>query len=124
MLIDDTFFREIPDTCWDAAARLEACDRDGVRVQVLSTVPVMFSYWAKPPHALELSRFLNDHIAATVAAHPGRFAGLGTVPLQAPDLAVAELERGLRAPGLPGGQRGRHVNARNLDHPAPSPVCH
>jgi aminocarboxymuconate-semialdehyde decarboxylase len=122
MLVDDTFFREISDTCWDAAARLEACDRDGVRVQVLSTVPVMFSYWAEPAHALELSRLLNDHIAATVAAHPGRFAGLGTVPLQAPDLAVAELERCVRELGLAGVQIGSHVNEWNLDHPALFPV--
>src|SRR5437879_10077219 len=78
----------------------------------------MFSYWAEPAHALELSRLLNDHIAATVAAHPGRFAGLGTVPLQAPDLAVAELERCVRELGLAGVQIGSHVNEWNLDHPA------
>jgi len=122
MMIDDTFFREIPDTCWDPSARLEECERDGVRVQVLSTVPVMFSYWAKPAHALDLSRFLNDHIAATVVAHPGRFAGLGTLPLQAPDLAVAELERCVRDLGLAGVQIGSHVNEWNLDHPALFPV--
>jgi aminocarboxymuconate-semialdehyde decarboxylase len=122
MMIDDAFFREIPDTCWDPAARLEECDRHGVGVQVLSTVPVMFSYWAKPEDTLDLSRLLNDHVAATVATHPRRFAGLGTLPLPAPELAVAELERCVRSLGLAGVQIGSHVNEWNLDHPALFPV--
>src|SRR3954463_5903618 len=78
MLIDGRFFREIQDNCWDPLRRLEDCDQQGVALQVLSTVPVMFSYWAKPEHGLDLSRLLNDHIAEVVRAHPGRFAGLGT----------------------------------------------
>jgi aminocarboxymuconate-semialdehyde decarboxylase len=94
-------------------------------MQVLSTVPVMFSYWAKPADALDLSRRLNDHIAEVVRAHPTRFAGLGTIPLQDPDLAAGELERCVRDLGLRGAQIGTHVDAnehchgadcRNLDH--------
>jgi aminocarboxymuconate-semialdehyde decarboxylase len=122
MMIDDTFFREIPDTCWDPAARLEECDRARVGVQVLSTVPVMFSYWAKREHALDLARLLNDHVAAIVAAYPRRFVGLGTLPLQAPGLAVTELERCVGDLGLAGVQIGTHVNEWNLDHPALFPV--
>ena len=82
MMIGDRFFREIGDNAWDPERRLEECDRAGVSVQVLSTVPVMFSYWAKPADGLDLSRRLNDHIAEVVRAHPARFAGLGTIPLQ------------------------------------------
>ncbi len=117
MLIDDTLFRVIPETCWNPARRLEECDRDGVDVQVLSTVPVMFSYWAKPGDALELSRLLNDNIAGTVRAHPRRFVGLGTLPMQSADLAIGELERCVKDLGLAGVQIGTNVNGRNLEEP-------
>ena len=59
-------------------------------MQVLSTVPVMFGYWAKPDHGYEVARFLNDDITETVRRYPKRFVGLGTLPLQDPDRAVRE----------------------------------
>jgi aminocarboxymuconate-semialdehyde decarboxylase len=122
MMLDGRLFREVPDTTWDPERRIEECDRSGVDVQVLSTVPVMFSYWAEPEHADDLARRLNDHLAETVAAHPKRFAGLATLPLQAPDLAVRELERSMRDLGLDGAQIGTHVNGANLDDAAIFPV--
>ena len=123
MMIGDRVFREITDNVWDPKRRIEECDHAGVSMQVLSTVPVMFSYWAKPADALDLSRRLNDHIAEVVRAHPKRFAGLATIPLQDPDLAANELERCVRELGLRGAQIGTHVDAnphapndfRNLD---------
>ena len=130
MMIGDRFFREIGDNAWDPRRRLEECDRAGVSVQVLSTVPVMFSYWAKPADGLDLSRRLNDHIAEVVRAHPVRFAGLGTIPLQDPELAARELERCMRELGLRGVEIGTHVDAnphvpnelRNLDDRSLDPV--
>ncbi|MEY2564075.1 MAG: aminocarboxymuconate-semialdehyde decarboxylase [Verrucomicrobiota bacterium] len=113
MMIGDRVFREITDNVWDPKRRIEEMDRSGVTMQVLSTVPVMFSYWAKPADALDLSRRLNDHIADVVRAHPTRFAGLATIPLQDPDLAARELERCVRELGLRGAQIGTHVDANS-----------
>src|SRR5262249_56550990 len=114
MLIDGQHFRDIEPNCWDPRVRLEHCDEHRVRVQVLSTVPVMFSYWARPEHTFDLARFLNDHLAEMVGRHPRRFAALGTLPMQAPDLALLELDRCALELGFPGVQIGSHVNGKNL----------
>lgn len=114
MMMDDKFFREVEDNCWSAEKRMKECDHQQVDVQVLSTVPVMFSYWAKASDCLDLSQFLNDHIAGIVQKYPKRFIGLGTIPLQAPSLAIKELER-CKKIGLAGVQTGSHVNDWNLN---------
>ena len=116
MLKGDKFFREIESNCWDAEVRMSECDEHGVHVQALSTIPVMFSYWANAKDCLEISMFLNDHIAEIVNKHPKRFVGLGTIPLQDPQLAIAELERCMKM-GMRGVQIGSHVNDWNLNEP-------
>jgi aminocarboxymuconate-semialdehyde decarboxylase len=118
---DGKFFREIESNCWDPAARVKECEPHGIDLQVLSTVPVMFSYWAKPQDTLDLSKYLNDHIASIVHDHPRQFIGLATLPMQAPDLAVRELERCMKL-GFAGIQIGSHVNEWNLNDPALFPV--
>ena len=118
MLVDGKLFREIGDNCWSPGKRIEECEHHHVNVQVLSTVPVMFSYWAMPKDTLALSEFLNDHLAKIVQLYPKRFIGLGTIPMQAPDLAVKELER-CKKIGLAGVQIGSHIKDDwNLSSPA------
>lgn len=114
MMMDNTFFREIHSNAWDPEERTKECSLHHVDLQVLSTVPVMFNYWAKPRHTLEIAQFLNDHIAGIVSDFPTRFAGLGTLPMQDEKLAIQELQR-CKKIGLKGIQIGSHVNDWNLN---------
>ncbi|OMJ20440.1 2-amino-3-carboxymuconate-6-semialdehyde decarboxylase [Smittium culicis] len=121
MIKDGKNFRTIECNCYSPTKRIEENELTGVNVQVLSTVPVMFSYWAKPYDALEVSVFLNDHIADIVQQHPKKYIGLGTVPLQNIDYAIKELKRCVKELGLAGVQIGSHVNGTNLGEPVFEP---
>ncbi|MEH6941298.1 amidohydrolase family protein [Bacillus sp. JJ722] len=110
-------FRKISDNTWDPKKRIEEMDKEGVDVQVLSPIPVTFTYWSDPEICLELSKVQNDFIASVIAEYPNRFIGLGTVPLQDSDLAIAEMERAIKELGLKGIEIGSNVNGQNLDDP-------
>jgi aminocarboxymuconate-semialdehyde decarboxylase len=102
-------FREIDDRSWSSARRIEDMDRDGVAAQALSPMPELLSYWLDAGPALELARRVNGAIGDMVAARPDRFFGLGTVPLQDPELAAREV-RDLRGRfGLTGVEVGSNV---------------
>lgn len=110
---DEHFFREVEENCWSPEKRIEESNAFGVDVQVLSTVPVMFSYWANAADCAEISRILNDGIAEIIQLFPKRFVGLATVPMQNAKLAARELERAKKI-GLVGVQIGSNVNQKNL----------
>jgi aminocarboxymuconate-semialdehyde decarboxylase len=116
------FFRRVEENAFSPERRLQECDQHQVGVQVLSTVPVMFSYWTQPQDGLVVAKILNDHIADVVRRFPERYVGLGTLPMQAPELAVAEARRCIEDLGLKGFQIGSHINDRNLSDPAFFPV--
>lgn len=117
MMKGDKLFREVEDNCFKESVRLEDMDATGVTMQVLSTIPVLFNYWAKPQDGLETSRFFNDHIAETVNKSPDRFIGIGTVPLQDVDRSIREMERCVTTLQLPGLEIGSNVNGKNLSDP-------
>lgn len=115
MMIDDEVFREVQDNLWDPDVRIKDCRHQKVDMQVLSTVPVMFNYWAKPEHTLDLCKILNDHIAGVVNDYPGKFKGFGTLPMQSSKLSITELERCRNDLGLAGVEIGTHIHGKNLD---------
>lgn len=117
MMKGDKLFREVDANCFDAGIRIKEMDETDVNIQVLSTIPVLFNYWAKPKDCLETSRFLNDHIADTVAKDPKRFIGIGTVPMHDTALAIQEMERCVNELKMPGLEIGSNINGINLSDP-------
>jgi aminocarboxymuconate-semialdehyde decarboxylase len=114
MMKGNQFFREIQENCWNPELRMEEYARYNTQVQVICTIPVMFSYWAKPQDCLSLSQFLNDDIAALVQKYPKNYIGLATLPMQDTDLAIEELTRCKEELNLPGIQIGSNINDENL----------
>ena len=82
--------------------RIADMDRMGVDIQAISVPPYQFYYWAEPELAREATRQLNDSLAGNVSKHPDRLVGLGTLPMQNTELAVAELERCIKDLGMRG----------------------
>ncbi len=98
----------------DLDLRLAGMARQGVDVHALSlTAPMV--YWASPAFGLALSQAYNDAVSAAHVRHPDRFVGLAMVPMQAPALAVREMERAAKLPGMRGQYVGTNVNGADLD---------
>ncbi|MGA7428881.1 MAG: amidohydrolase family protein, partial [Xanthobacteraceae bacterium] len=111
----------LPREIWDVGLRLRDMDANQVDVQVLSPTVFTFFYGHDAALALACAGLQNEEIAAVVRKHPGRFIGLGSVPLQAPQAAADELKRCMSKLGLRGAMIGTHVNGRNLDDRALEP---
>lgn len=114
IMVSGKVFREVTDQVWDPEKRIDDMKKEGVDMQVISPVPVTFSYWAPVEQALELAQFQNDFIASTINDYPDYFIGLGTVPMQDADAAIEEMRR-CKGLGLAGIEIGTNVNGENLD---------
>lgn len=121
MMRGNQFFREIKENAWNPELRMNEYSSYNTQVQVVCTIPVMFSYWARPLDCQDLSRFLNDHIAALAHQYPKNYIGLATLPMQDTELAALELER-CKEIGLQGIQIGSNINDLNLNEDRFFPV--
>jgi aminocarboxymuconate-semialdehyde decarboxylase len=98
----------------DLGLRLAGMERQRVDMHALSlTAPMV--YWASPGLGLALSQAYNDAASAAHLEYPDRFVGLAMLPMQAPELALKELERAAKLPGMRGMYLATHVNETNLD---------
>lgn len=102
---------------YDADQMLADMDRRLVAMSAISAAPPTLSYWADAPAAVRIATRMNDSIAERVRAHPSRFLGLATVPLQDVESSVKEARRAIETLGLHGFMIGSNVNGVNLDHP-------
>ena len=121
-------FRKVDCNCWNIKERIIDCNKTNINIQVLSTVPVLFSYWGDDYECLILSKFLNDHISSICKKQPERFLGLGTIPMQNTEFAIKEMDRCKNDLNLSGIQIGSNINGENLsiffDHSGTRPHSH
>jgi aminocarboxymuconate-semialdehyde decarboxylase len=108
-------------TYWDLPARVKRMDAQGVQTHALSlTTP--FVYWAAPERGAALARLVNDSMVEAATAYPGRFVGCATLPIQAPDLAVKELERLQGSRAIRGAYMPTSFAGKDLSDPSLFPI--
>jgi aminocarboxymuconate-semialdehyde decarboxylase len=100
---------------------LAAMDAAGLDRRVLTPPPFTYRYWDEPSATAGLARLLNEATAEVVSSHPTRLLGLCTVPLQDPQAAIVEMNRGIDELGLAGVGVGTNVNERLLSDPSLRP---
>ncbi len=100
--------------------RLAAMDAQGIDMAALSVNP----YWYRAPRdvAQALIKLQNEKLAELCATYPDRFVAFATVSLQHPDLAVRQLEDGVKKLGLRGISVGGNVAGEELADPRFHPV--
>lgn len=114
MAVNRAQFAAIGNTLNTLDRRLDDMDRAGIDVQAISPSPGQYFYFADPETGREAARAVNDGMAAAVATHPNRLIGMGTVPLQNAEFAVAEMKRCVVQLDLRGIEIGTNVNGRDL----------
>ena len=102
--------------------RLADMDLMGIDIQAITPSPAQTFYSVPADLGIETARVINDNIADICGRHPDRFVGLGTVPFQAPELAVAELERLHKSLGLRGIEIATNVAGADLSEDRFRPI--
>ncbi len=106
----------------DPEARLADMDLQGVDMQLLSVPPTEYFYWLSAPEAYKVSRLQHERLAEVVAQHPNRFAAVGNLPMEHPDLAVEVMTEIRRDFSMHGFEISADVNGADLDHRRFDPV--
>jgi aminocarboxymuconate-semialdehyde decarboxylase len=102
--------------------RLADMDVMGIDIQAICPAPVQMFYWTEPDLGIAAARAVNDNIADIVARHPDRFVGMGTVPFQAPELAIQELERLTKSLGMRAIEISSNVDGADFSDPRFRPI--
>ncbi|MFM2370694.1 MAG: hypothetical protein RIS85_416 [Pseudomonadota bacterium] len=114
-------FRQIGSRLNGVTERIEDMDRLGIDVQALSPNPGQYYYFTPPELGRDLSRTINDGLAQAVGQAPDRLVGIGTVPLQHPEMAIEEMTRAVRDCGMRGIEIGTNIGGKELSDPAYRP---
>jgi aminocarboxymuconate-semialdehyde decarboxylase len=101
--------------------RLKDMDKMGVDIQAISVSPYQYYYWAEPEVGRDVSKMINDEMAEDIAKHPDRLVGLGTIPLQNTEMALAELDRCVNKLGFKGVEINSQVGGEDLSAPRLAP---
>jgi|SRR5262245_9516379 len=117
-----TPYRPFPRGGHNIERRFADMDAAEVNIQVLSATPQTYYYDQDPSLAASCAAIQNDQIAKLVKAHPERFLGIATLPMQAPQRAAEELRRVVYTLGLRGTMIGSNVQGKNLDDPTFEPL--
>ncbi|HXX51314.1 MAG TPA: amidohydrolase family protein [Xanthobacteraceae bacterium] len=115
-------YRPFPRGGHDIARRFEDMNAAEVDMHVLSVSPQTWLYGQDAANGAAAAAIQNDEIARLVEEHPNRFAGIATLPMQAPEQAAGELRRAMTKLGLRGAMIGSNVGGKNLDDPSFEPV--
>ena len=115
-------YRPFPTGGFDNARRLQDMDATGIDVHVLSATPQTYLYKQEAALGATTSAIQNDQIAKHIAAHPTRFMGIATLPMQDPKRAADELTRAMSKLGLRGAMFASNILGKNLDDPSFEPL--
>jgi aminocarboxymuconate-semialdehyde decarboxylase len=121
VMIAGKLYRTVSDKAWTTAKRLADLPAMGLARQAISPMPELLSYWLEAADAQPLLRYINEQIGAMVAESGGALIGLGAVPLQDIDRAIAELRWLMNSPGFAGVEIGSNVNGMAIGDPALDP---
>jgi len=121
-VVDHDQFPDLLKAFLQAERRLADMAKMRITHQVVAPAPGQQHYWAEPALLDQLSRLQNEHVAAMCGANPQAFSGLGTLPMTAPDLAIATATHGVESLGLKGFQIDTRAGAMELSDPALDPL--